>query len=167
MTRLMQQLLFVGITFLAVSMAPSGEKKTYTSAEGKMSLTFPGEYEVGELDAGDATTTKISALVDDVTYFGSYTLHTTEMTNPVSLAQTSMDAFVETLGGEIIQQSVWKIKKNKGLQADIDLKSTGAKVQYHVIIVGQIQYQLAVVASYDKWDKKKFTAFAKTFKILK
>lgn len=164
MKKIALQLLLVGFTFIAVSFASSSAKNVYSTMEGKMKISFPGEYEVSKMDEN---TTKIVSVVDNANYFCTFTINDVTLVDPEGLAQSSLDGFNEVLEGTINNKSVWKIQKHKGLKAEIDVTSIQAKVQYHVVLVGKIHYQMVVIAGYKDFDQKKVDAFMKSFKMLK
>jgi hypothetical protein len=164
MKKISLQFLLICFTFLAVSFAPTNVKKVYSTTEGKMKIEFPGEYEVSKMDE---SSTKIVSVVDNVNYFCTFTLNDETLVDAEALAQSSLDGFNEVLEGTITNKSVWKIQKNKGLKAEIDVTSIQAKVHYQVVLVGKIHYQLVVISAYKDFDQKKADAFMKSFKMLK
>ena len=156
------------ILIFAVSSAatlPFAKGFKYTSAEGKFSISFPGEFKTETTDQDEAKTVKTSATLGDLTYFASYTLHQIKMSEPESLAGTSLEAFTEATGGSITSQSEWKIKEHKGVKATISLEEQKSKIQYQVILVGQLQYQILVVAPNASWYQKTADTFFKSFKL--
>lgn len=64
---------------------------------------------------------------------------------PMDLAKVSLEAFTESINGEISSQSDWKVKKSTGLQAIMEISEHGAKVDYRVVIIGNNQYQLVTI----------------------
>lgn len=64
---------------------------------------------------------------------------------PMDLANVSLEAFTESINGEISSQSDWKVKKSTGLQAIMEISELGATVDYRVVIVGNNQYQLVTI----------------------
>ena len=160
-------LVLLCVVFLTSAVVPPAKGYKYSSKEGKMTVSFPSEYEVTTTDAESAVTVKVSAVEGERTYFASYTLHDTPLSDREGLAQVSLDSFNETLKGTIINQSTWSLKGQKGLYAKITIPDLDAKIDYHVILVGQIQYQLVVLATQPQWDQKKADAFVKSFKMMK
>lgn len=154
--------LFVGMT----SLAPTAKFK-YTSAEGKVSAVFPGEFTTSEEVQETYKTVKTQAMVDDMVFFVAYTIHEIEMTDVDELTRVSVDAFIEGLVGTVTEDATWKVKKNNGLQAKFAVEESGLVGEYRVVIIGQIQYQITAVAPKDSWDAKKASAFFKSFKVTK
>ena len=64
---------------------------------------------------------------------------------PMDLAKVSLEAFTESINGDISSQSDWKVKKSTGLQAIMEISEHGAKVDYRVVIIGNNQYQLVTI----------------------
>ncbi len=167
MKNIAQSLLMVGLVFTLASIAPAKTVKKYKSKEGKMSVVFAGAYEVNT-DKGDSyTTTKISSSVSEIVYFASFTQHTEPLTDREELCQVSLDSFNETLNGDLSNQRAWNISGSKGITADIYLAEQQAKIQYRVVIIGQIQYQFAVIAPKDDWNGASAEAFMKSIKLKK
>lgn len=152
---------------ISVAFAPTAKGYKYSSAEGKMTVTFPAAFETEVNSQNDIETTKITAIVDEQTFFAAYTLHQTELEDQIMLAQIALDSFSETLNGNILQQSAWKIKKNEGVQAVLNLDEQDAKIQYRVIMIGNLQYQLVVIAANSSFDQKAADSFFKSFKVKK
>lgn len=160
-------LLPICFLFLSASIVPPSKNFKYKSEEGKMSVTFPAAYESTTDEKENIKIVKITTEVNEQTFFASYTVHQQQMEDRESLAELSLDSFTETTEGTITQKSAWKIKKNKGYKAMIDLNKQNAQIQYQAIIIGQLQYQLVVVAPKNKWDQKAADRFLKSFKVRK
>lgn len=152
--------------FVLVSMAPATKVK-YTSAEGKLSITFPTTFESTNKDSEDYTSIQTQANLEDQLFFVAYNVHNSELSEHESLAQTSLSAFSEAMGGEITKQSDWKLKKNTGVKARIAVESNDLIGEYGAILVGQIQYQVAVVSAKSAWNQARSDAFFKSFKLKK
>ena len=165
--QLLTMSLLLCVAFFSIAFAPDAKKYPYTSVEGKMSIKFPAAYEVDSNPSGKVTTVKITTTLNEQTFFASYSLHETEDMDHEKMAKVSLQSFSERVGGEITEESVWQVKKDKGVKAVIDMAEQESKVQYQVILVGNIQYQIVVVASYDAWDQKAADKFFKSFKIKK
>ena len=167
MKKIAESLLLVGLVYTLASIAPAKTVKKYSSKEGKMSVVFAAEYEVNTDNSDSFSTTKISSTVSENVYFASYTIHSETLTEREDLCKVSLESFNETLGGEITDQSSWNISKNKGMKADIYLAEQQAKIHYRVVIIGQIQYQFAVIAPDDQWNAAGAEAFMKSIKLKK
>jgi len=160
---------FVLITalFLFTSFTQAQKGYPYKSTEGKLSIVFPGDFVTEQLKSEDNVTIKTSCTVDDQTYFVTYTLHTLELTEPVELAEVSYDSFIKAVGGKLLSKSEWKIKKNVGIKARIELPKDESLLEYRVIIVGDIQYQVIALAAETLYDEGTAAAFFKSFKLQK
>ncbi|HEY9115990.1 MAG TPA: hypothetical protein VIN10_14940 [Bacteroidales bacterium] len=158
-------LMLIFFVFPAIAINPPEKGVYYSSSVGKFSIVFPTQYKIETTDNGDSETVKISSSSNDQTYFASYTVHTVELTGLEDLAEVSLNSFSEQLGGTISEKKEWKVNKNNGLEATMNLKEQDAKVQYYVILVGQVQYQLIVLAANSSFDQKAADAFIKSFKL--
>lgn len=125
---------------------PDGKWHTYTSEDGKMSINFPTEPETDVTEGEDITTYKISASLENTTFFAGYTIHKNSLENEdlKELAKISLDAFTDAVKGEITSQKPYKYKKHEGIEADI--KMEGAFIKYKVVLIDQAQYQLVVIS---------------------
>ncbi|MCB9233762.1 MAG: hypothetical protein H6581_19050 [Bacteroidia bacterium] len=150
-----------------VTSEEGGKWYNFTSSTGKFSIQFPAKPEISDTKTDEAHTYKANATVGESSYFVGFTVHTTPMVNPDDLAQVSLDAFNETLGGTIESSSEWKYKGETGRQAMIKMEAQGAQVDYKVIIIGQIQYQLIVISTSGDYDAKSAKKFFKSFKTTK
>jgi hypothetical protein len=83
------------------------------------------------------------------------------------MAQVSYDTFLSSIGGKEILKSAWDIKKNIGLKAIIDMPEDETRLEYRVILVGNIQYQLVVLAINSVYDGQAAAAFFDSFKLSK
>ena len=152
--------LLVGIT----SLAPAPKYK-YSSDEGKLTVTFPGEFETSEEQKETYKSVKTQAVVDDMVFFVGYTIHESDMADTDELTKVSLDAFINGLNGVVSEETTWKVKKNSGLKALFNVSDNGLKGEYRVVIIGQIQYQITAVSSVDAWDEKVAQKFFKSFKL--
>lgn len=117
----------------------------YRNDEGKVSIKFPAEFDVTVEESETATTYQIISELGKDVFMLSFTFHETEMDDPYNLAQVSLESFNEAVGGELVKETDYKYEDYKGREAIVDLSDAGATVYYRVVIIGQIQYQLAVV----------------------
>jgi hypothetical protein len=158
--------LFIGFTSLQPSI---GDSETYSSKDGKFRVTFPGAYEETVGEGEDQKTVKINFVQGEHILFASYTLHETEITDHQDMAEVSLDSFVEAVNGDLISKSEWKVKGNSGLQSVMTIESEEKiiKIDYRVVLVGQLQYQLVSIAPTDDYDTKMSDKFFKSFQITK
>ena len=161
-------LFLAGLSLLSFTYNPTAKGFKFTSEEGKFSIVFPSSFQSETITQENNTkTVKISAEAKNQNYMATYTIHQMEMNNPGSLAQTSLDAFVEAAKGTVQNQSEWKIKNNPGIKSIILLDGQDAKIEYRVIIVGKIQYQVIIVSPNKLWDQKAADVFYKSFSLMK
>ena len=154
-------LMLISFAFASISTTTPPKGFNYSSREGKFSVVFPAQYTV---DAKE-NTIKISATSNEQTYYASYTIHNVELTNRKELAEISLNSFSDILKSPIIEQSDWKTNKNTGLQATLNMQEKNIKIKYYVVLVGQIQYQMIVMAENALFDQKAADAFVKSFKL--
>ncbi|MCB0738136.1 MAG: hypothetical protein KDC92_11535 [Bacteroidetes bacterium] len=144
------------------------EKTKWFKFKSEMSgskLKFPGTFETEVTNKESGNTYKTNCIVGSVVYFMGETKHETEMTNHEEMAKVSLDAFAEKLNGTINSESDWIIKKSKGRKAKISIDESDATVFYQVILIGQWQYQLVIVAPNDQMpDEKSRNQFFNSFK---
>jgi hypothetical protein len=152
--------------FVLASFAPPSKIK-FSSTEGKYSIVFPASYETKDMSTDSYSSLQVQANLDDQLFFVTHNIHTSELTDHEGLAQTSLTSFTEAMTGRITSQKTWQVKKNKGVKAKIEIESLGLQADYGVVLVGQIQYQVAVVSATDKWNQALSDAFFKSFKMKK
>lgn len=141
---------------------------SFSSATGKFKMKFPAKPEISETKKDEATTYKAVAQAGSSTYFVGFTVHEIEMVEPYELAKVSLGAFNETLGGTVKEESDWNFKGNRGIQAKIAVSAQqNMLIEYRVLLVGQIQYQLVVIAPDNDFDSKTAGKFYKSFKLMK
>jgi len=155
------------LLFLFTSFAPSPKGFPYQSKEGKLSVVFPGDFTTERTKGNYHVTVKTTCMYNNQTYFVSYTIHSLELTDPLDLAEASYDSFITAVKGVMISKTEWKVKELEGIQAMIDLPESGSKLDYRVIIVGNIQYQLIALAANIDYNEKGAGSFFKSFKIEK
>ncbi|MEZ5003338.1 MAG: hypothetical protein R2730_09930 [Chitinophagales bacterium] len=156
-------LLMIGFVVFSTAFTTTVHAQKLISSQGKMSVKFPAEY----TKTDDGLTVKYSAVVGEQTFFAAYTIHEVELEDKMGLSEVSLEEFNNILNGTILQKTEWKVKKNTGLKGVIRMATEETKVQYHVVMVGQIQYQVVVIAPEATWDQKSTDKFVKSFKILK
>lgn len=154
--------LFIGLT----SLAPSAKFK-YTSSEGKASIVFPYEITTSEKSGDSYRSVSTQAMNNELLFYFTYTIHESELSENEALAQVSLDSFIEGLNGKVSKQSVWTVRKQKGLQAKLSVDANGLIGEYRVVLIGQIQYQIAVVGKFEGWNQKEADSFFNSFKVKK
>lgn len=161
-------LLFLFILFNSPQPSNIGSE-TYSSIEGKFKVTFPDTYEEVVSESEDQKTVKINCVQGEHIMFASYTLHETAITDHQDMAEVSMESFVEAVGGKLLSRSEWKVKGNSGLQSVMNIESDEKiiKIDYRVVLVGQLQYQLVFISPSDDYDIKMAAKFFKSFQITK
>jgi hypothetical protein len=158
-------ILCIVLFILTIPMAYAQKNYPYDSNEGKFSIEFPGEFTVDREDKDKVSTIKINCDYEGQTYFASYSLHKIEMVDHEEMAEVSFDSFHAAVGGEVLMKDEWKVDGNTGLMAEIDLAENSVTITYRVILVGNIQYQLIVMAEYSDYDKKLANKFFKSFEL--
>ena len=158
-------LLLVATLIMTAAIAPA-KKHLFETDEGKFSITFPAEYTTDREEKENSTTIKTSCDHEGHTFLASYTLHKTEMVDHEEMAEVSYDSFIGAVQGELLSKSEWKIKDNTGVKALMNMPANSMKLEYHVILVGNIQYQLVAMAPIADYDDKATEKFFNSFKLL-
>ena len=155
-------LLFLSTGFTSFSPAPKWV--TYTSEVCKAKMAFPAPFEedVEEKDYGN--THKVSATVDGQTFFFATTIHNNPLTDRYQLAEVSLESFLESVQGQLIESHDYFYKKHKGISAKIKLDER--TIDYRIILIGQHQYQLIAIFE-NEYNEKASQKFFKSFKRLK
>jgi hypothetical protein len=138
----------------------------YSTEVGKIKAKFPGNPALENQDTEIGKKHTATARFGENTYMISYVIHSTTLAEQEKLADASLTAFRDKVKGQILNQSSWSVKKaGNGIRATIAMPDKDAKVEYRVILIGQIQYQVIVVAPTDKYDSKVADKFFKKVKI--
>ena len=143
------------------------EKTKWSKFKSEISgtiLQFPGSYsnEFTEMNGTKKEVTKCD--LDQASYYLIETTYKGDVTNHEENAQKLLNGYAAKLGGKIISESVWKIKKNKGRQAKISYSNNYGTAFYRVIFIGQKQFQVLIVSNTvdipdEKIRKKFFNSF--------
>jgi hypothetical protein len=157
-------LLLISVLIFTTASAPA-KKHVYKTEEGKFSITFPAEYTTEREEKESATTIKTSCVDDGHTFFASYTLHVTEITDHQEMAEVSYESFISAVQGELLSKSKWNIKDHEGLKAVMNISDNSMKLEYRVVLVGNIQYQLVAMAMLEEYDEKAAARYFKSFKL--
>jgi hypothetical protein len=163
MKTLKSSLLLLSVFILVTSFTPAKKKFIFDSDEGRFSVIFPAEYTT-ETEKGEGVTTiKTSCTLKGQTYFASYSLHEIKMVDHKEMAQVSYDSFMKAVGGELRSKTEWKVGDHSGLMAVMELVESSVKLEYRVVLVGNIQYQLVVMAPNADYNEKGAAKFFKSF----
>ena len=163
----MKNALLLPVLFLLTTYSSLGQQKwqTYTSAVGKYTIQMPANADVKH-SASDAelTTEKLEIKDGDILYVASVTIQETELTESDELEKISLEIFTETVGGTLLSQTAWKVKKREGIMATIELKE-GIIIYYRVLIDGNRQFQVVAVTEVTSKANSKFiNKYFKSFK---
>jgi len=164
---LKNKFLFATFFLLGFMLPTSGFSAKYNSAEDKMSITMPGEYNVTEENHDYGKTVKVSGEFETYGSFISYTLRNETISDHYNIVKTGLDGFVEALNSNITSQSDWLVKKNRSVHAFLKMNEYDKVVDYGCILAGNIQYQIAIIGEPTSWIQKKSNAIFKSFKISK
>lgn len=134
----------------------------YSSSEGMVKISFPAEYEEEYKQEEYGKSVTVKAVTGTDIFMLNYVIHKEYMggSDLVLLAETSLDAFADAMGGEIQKRFDYEYKKNMGKGAEISYK--GSLITYRCVIIGQIQYQLVTITEPDNADVA--MEFVKSFK---
>lgn len=124
----------------------------YSSSAGMVKITFPAEYEEESKREEYGMSYTVKAINGTDIFMLNFVIHDEYMggSDVVLLAETSLEAFAEAMGGTIKRKFDYDYKKHQGKGAEIDYN--GTLVTYRCIIIGQIQYQLVTITDPDKGD---------------
>ncbi len=151
------------ILLFAVSYLHAQKSFVYDSEEGKLEIKFPCKFIEKENESETSRTVEIQCEKDGYSYFASFSIHKIDMGNPLEIAEISLESFTKALKGIVITRTEWKVRKHEGIAAIIDMPDYGSKLEYRIILVGNIQYQLFVVAANNIYDEKTVDTFFKSF----
>lgn len=157
--------LLVVVLFASIHTQSIAQK--LVSSAGKFSVKFPCLYEESVSEGSEQTTYKFTCEKNGQTYFIGYSLHRIEMKGHEDLAQVSVDSFIEAVQGDLTSQWEWKIANASGLKTLISVENGETLIDYRVVLIGQIQYQVVVLAAKNEYDQKAAGKFQKSFKIQK
>ena len=134
----------------------------YSSSAGMVKVTFPAEYEEEYSDEEYGKSYTVKAVNGSDIFMLNFVVHDEYMggSDLVLLAETSLEAFADAMGGEIKRSFDYDYKKYQGKGAEIDY--AGTLVTYRCIIIGQIQYQLVTITAPENADVA--AEFVKSFK---
>lgn len=155
------------IAFLFVSFSSRSQEKwqSYTSTKGNYSIQMPAGAEFENSGDESLTTEKLQIKEGEILYIASVTLHVTSLEDTDELAKVSLESFAETVGGTILNQETWSVKKKKGLMATISLGEE-VLIYYRVLIAGNRQFQVvAVTETKAAQGSKKIAKYFKSFKV--
>lgn len=138
---------------------------SYSTEVGKVKAKFPGNPTLENQDTDIGKKHTATSRFGDNTYMISYVIHSTQLADQEKLAEASLNAFRDKVKGQILNQSAWNLKAGKGTRATISMPDKDAKVEYRVVLIGQLQYQVIVVAPTNKYDAKVAEKFFKKVKI--
>jgi hypothetical protein len=137
----------------------------YETEEGKFSIDFPAKYNVNSEEKGSIRTAQAMCAFDEHTLLATYTLHATEITDHDALADTSIVAFGNSVNGNLLSKTDWVVDGKKGRKAFYNLPEQNIKVEYRVLLVGQLQYQIIVMATNAKFDNEMAVTFFDSFRL--
>lgn len=143
------------------------QKQTYSTEEGKFSIKFPNEIKEEIEESETSKAVKVSCALNEQTFLASYTLHKIQMENHDEMEEFAIESFGNAIKGTTKFTAEWKLKNHSGLIAQYEMEEQGVRVDYRVLLVDQIQYQLIVLAANDNFDEELASKFFKSFKLKK
>ena len=161
-----RSLILLIILFATASVSFAQDWSYVTNNEGKFKAIFPTKPEINREETEKGISNKLTSSYNYQTCMVTYKVHTTKMVGHEELADVSLNAFNDKLGGTILSEKKWKVGGNTGKQATISIEDKGATVHYKVVLVDQIQYQLVYFAPDENVDKKISKKFFSGFKLL-
>ena len=83
------------------------------------------------------------------------------------MADISVDTFGKAINATSSSKTEWNVGDYKGLTAIYELDESNVKVEYRVILIGQIQYQIIYLAAKENYNEKVAGKFFNSFKLKK
>jgi len=169
-------LLFLGV--LSVSVAVSnqpynpvslkiqdGDWIKYFSKPGFVEIYFPTIFESNFQATNEGKITTVTAKDGGAEYLLKWTILPDNSTSNYAGAKTAMLKFKDSYKGEVKEEDKFKMKKTEGAEAMILIPEKNLTVNYKVIIVNSIMYEVAVFSPTAAINKKNVNKFLKSFEI--
>jgi len=146
-----------------------GKWVKYESEEAKIKIKFPGEIDVTDevLDNGAHHISVKHQPLSGKMYMLDVIKHVEDLSTEENLDQISLDAFFANMNIEHAIAKDWDLKGNIGRQSKVVVDEMEITIDYRVVIIGQQQIQVVVVAPSSQWDQKVVNKFFMSLKLLK
>jgi hypothetical protein len=159
----MKQLIIIPLFFLFF-ISTTSIAQTYASDDGKFEITFQCEYQE-KVSEGSRPSSKIRCEDEGQAFSATFIVADREIPNSKSIAKYTLSAIAKSSGGELKSESDWKVGKHTGVKGIIQVDDRDYKIDYRILYVGKIQYQIVYGAVTADFDEKKAATFFKSFKL--
>jgi hypothetical protein len=147
-----------------LSLTKGGDWVKYFSKPGNVEIYFPVQYENSFKETPDGKVTTITAKNGDTDYLLIWTI-LKDNTSGYEASKAAMVKFKDSYKGDLKEEEKYKEKKCEGVKALIVIPDKNITINYQVIIVNKIMYQLAVFSPTANINKKDMNKFMKSFNI--
>jgi len=142
-----------------------GEWIKYFSKPGNVEILFPVKYETNFQETTDGKVTTVTANNGDTKYLLIWTILKDKAPTDYEASKSAMTKFKDSYKGNIKEEDKFKHKKSVGVKAIILIPDKNITLNYKVIIVNKIMYQVAVFSPTASINKKDLGKFIKSFEI--
>ena len=160
----MRYLITLGFALLFIS-TQAQEAVNFSPANGGFSIDFSCYYKTSETRKDNAYIGQASCVDNEHTFLASYTIHKNPLSNNDELMDISIDSFIKQVNGKPGLLTQWQAGENLGKSVIVFIGQSNTKIIYRVLIVGQIQYQLAVMATRDQFSYEASKKFFDSFRL--
>lgn len=156
--------IYLILILISISLPAIGQKNHYFAPrEGRFSVNFPCGYTVSADSVEEATTYKAECYHDDEYFLASYTPLPAIVPETSEMEGLSLEFFKEAVKATEISKKEWDIREHAGLAAYLIMTEESARIDYRVVIVDDILYQLVYIAKDDLFREEKATKFMNSF----
>jgi len=142
-----------------------GDWVKYFAKPGNVEIYFPVQYDNNFKETSEGKVTTVTAKDGSTDYLLIWTILKDNAPTGYEASKTAMLKFKDAHKGEIKEEDKFKSKKCEGVEATILIPSQSLTVNYKVIIVNKIMYQIAVISPTATINKKDVSKFMKSFEI--
>ncbi len=143
-----------------------GDWVKYFSKPGYIEIYFPVKYENSFQETTEGKVTTVTAKNGGADFLLIWTILKDNAPTGYEASNTAaLTKFKDSYKGEIKEQEKFKQKKSEGIEAIILIPAQNLTVNYKVIIVKNILYQIAVFSPTANINKKDVNKFMKSFEI--
>lgn len=171
-------MVFIGIFALTIASMKTSQANTYKlpifnggdwvkyfSKPGFVEIYFPVQYENKFQETTDGKVTTVTATSGETKYMLIWTILKDNAATDFAASKAAMTKFKDSYNGQVKEEDKFKMKKCEGVEALILIPEKNLTLNYKVIIVNKIMYQIAVISPTASIDKKNVNKFMKSFEI--
>lgn len=142
-----------------------GDWVKYFAKPGNVEIYFPTQYENNFKETDEGKITTVTAKDGSTDYLLIWTILKDNAPTNYEASKSAMLKFKDAYKGEVKEEDKFKSKKCEGVEATILVPSQNITINYKVIIVNKIMYQIAVFSPTASINKKNINKFFKSFEI--